>query len=271
MHKEKPQIVKIALAEKGFKHGVFLMLLFAAIDTLLLFMIAYCLGLAIDNGINQNTNTMLFSIAGILVFIGLKGLRANIHSTTAKKFADKIFKSIRMIVFGSIIKRQSSSNDDMSSEATAQARQSIEKLSNTTLIFCNHYICILFHILFVIVLLVSNLQLSLLYFTALPITLLLFTLVYQMGQPMSDMPKKHITIFINILKILLLTVQLAALIFLGRQLNMTLGEIAAFALIAGSVTRALWEYPLIVFHAKYTAQILKDLEAIVTSEQLASL
>jgi len=273
MHKEKPQIVKIALAEKGFKHGVFLMLIFATIDTLLLFMIAYFFGLAIDNGINQDTNAMLLNLAGTLVFIGLSGLRANTHNAIAKKFSNKIFKPIRMIVFGSIIKRQSSSIDD-SGETTAQARQNIEKLSNITLTFYNHYICLLFHVLFVVALLVFNLRLSLFYLAILLVTLPLLTLAHKIWRSINyTKTKKHITVLFSALfsalKILLMAAQLAVLIFFSRQLNITFGEIATFVLIACIVTRALWGYPSIVFHIKYATQILKDLEEIITPKQIA--
>ena len=287
-----PQVVKSIMAHKHFKLGVVLVLLLSFFDVGLKLLIAIFAGRAVEN-INDIRQFFL-AIAVVLISIGLGIFRTNIHNIVVIKTASKIFKPLHLEVFGSLLK------NDPTAEDVARAQDRMHKLRDISLACGGYYIRLAFHVIFAVITgLILSWRLSVVYLVVCIMLYILFDVagkfilrnednkfvpfvlsnisvikMFHMEREVDSrfsQRDKHLTHFklrksVKIgmygLKFFFIVIQSLALfgawyMFYGWAGP---GMVVSFMVVAGFITRAVWEYQSAVFYLKVAKGICRNLD-----------
>ena len=180
MNNQKPPFARLFLDNKRYWPGLFVMVLLALLAGVFKTRAATLWGEAVDFGVGGNTNAMLFSAFGMLLFIGLDGARTAVHYTVIGQVTEKMFKDIRMSLFAVLSQAKMSvvENRMRSGDIALRACEDIEQLCDIISARFGHYIRLAFQAIFAITACIFlSWRLSVAYFLLLPVSLWLLGVV----------------------------------------------------------------------------------------------
>ena len=180
MNNKRPPIARLFLDNKRYWPGLFCMVFLALLAGVLKTRAATLWGEAVDFGVKGYIDPMLFSALGMLLFIGLDGIRTAAHYTVIGQVTERMFKDIRMSLFAVLSQAKMSviENHMRSGDIALRACEDTEQLCDTIAARFGHFVRLVFQAAFAVIACVFlSWRLSIAYFLLLPISLWLLGVV----------------------------------------------------------------------------------------------
>ena len=174
MNNQKPPFARLFLDNKRYWPGLFIMVLLALLAGVFKTRAATLWGEAVDFGVGGHIDPMLFSALGMLLFIGLDGIRTAVHYTVIGQVTERMFKGIRMSLFTVLSQTEMATieNHMRSGDIALRACEDTEQLCDIISARFGHYIRLVFQAVFAVAACIFlSWRLSIAYFLLLPISL----------------------------------------------------------------------------------------------------
>ena len=181
---------RLFLDNKRYWPGLFLMVFLALLAGIFKTRAATLWGGAVDYGVTGNTGAMFIAALGMLLFIGLDGLRTAAHYTVIGQVTERMFRDIRMSIFSALTCADIKvvENHMRSGDIALRACQDTEQLCDIIAARFGHYIRLFFQVVFAVAACVLlSWRLSIAYFLLLPISLFLLNAV---SKPLEKLQKE---------------------------------------------------------------------------------
>ena len=147
-------------------------------------------GEAVDFGVRGSTDAMLFAALGMLLFIGLDGVRTAIHYTVIGQSTERMFRDIRMALFDALSKADTASVERhmRSGDIALRACEDTERLCDIIAGNFSHYMRLIFQAVFAIAAcILLSWQLAIAYFILLPFSIWILSAI---SRPLENLQKE---------------------------------------------------------------------------------
>ncbi|MCL2420619.1 MAG: ABC transporter ATP-binding protein/permease [Defluviitaleaceae bacterium] len=181
---------RLFLDNKRHWPGLFIMVLLALLAGVFKTRAATLWGEAVDFGVGGNTDAMLIAAVGMLIFIGLDGLRTAIHYTVIGQATEGMFRDVRMALFGVLSRTDTMTveNHMRSGDIALRVCEDTERLCDIIAGNFSHFMRLIFQAVFAIVVCVLlSWQLAIAYFLLLPVSLWILNAV---SKPLEKLQKE---------------------------------------------------------------------------------